>query len=261
MSKVSNRFAGISRLYGSSALEKLQASHVCVIGIGGVGSWAVEALARSAIGAITMVDYDTVAESNVNRQLHAMSSTLDRKKIHIMRDRILDINQQCKVNLIDDFINSENLRQIIEQGYDIVIDAIDSIKFKSDIIYCCKRNKIPVISTGGAGGLTDPTEVKVRDLSSTYNDPLAAKVRARLRDEYGYSRKRRTSFGVPCVFSSQHSVYPKADGSVSNAKPGIHGVHLDCSMGYGASSCVTSVFGFTAASRAIDKILGIKKKT
>lgn len=249
------RFAGIQRLYGDAGYQLLSKLHVCVIGIGGVGSWAVEALARSGIGQITMIDYDEVAVSNVNRQLHTLDSTVGEKKAAVMAERVKQINPQCQVNVIDDFINMDNLADYLDRGYDYVIDAIDSIKFKAAIIYHCKRNKIPVVTTGGAGGLNDPTMIKVADLAKTYNDPLAAKVRSKLREAYNYSRNAKRSFGVECVFSSQQPLYPKEDGSVSHEKPGIHGVSLDCRFGYGAITFVTASFGFVAASRVINKLI------
>jgi len=249
------RFAGIQRLYGDAGYQLLSQWHICVIGIGGVGTWSVEALARSGIGQITMIDYDEVALSNVNRQLHTLTSTVDQKKTSVMAERIQQINPDCKVNIIDDFINMDNLSDYIDRGYDYVIDAIDSIKFKAAIIYHCKRNKIPVVTTGGAGGLTDPTMIKVADLSKTYNDPLAAKVRSKLRESHNYSRNTKRNFGVECVFSSQQPVYPKEDGTVSHEKPGIHGVSLDCRFGYGAITVVTATFGFVAASRVIQKLM------
>ncbi|MDH5573118.1 MAG: tRNA cyclic N6-threonylcarbamoyladenosine(37) synthase TcdA [Gammaproteobacteria bacterium] len=249
------RFEGLQRLYGDAAYAHLKDLHFCVIGIGGVGSWVVEALARSGIGNITLVDFDDIAIGNINRQLPAMTSTLGQKKIKVMAERIQQINPACRVNLIDDFLTMENYESILSQNYDYVIDAIDSIKFKSLMIYYCKRNKIPIITTGGAGGLTDPSMIKIADLSKTYNDPLAAKVRSQLRNEYSFTRNPKRSFGVECVFSSQQPVYPKEDGSVSHQKPGVHGVSLDCRFGYGASSVVTASFGFMAAGQAINKTI------
>lgn len=249
------RFSGIQRLYGDHGYQLLGRLHVCVIGIGGVGSWAVEALARSGIGEITMIDYDEVALSNTNRQLHTLTSTVTEKKATVMAQRVEEINPDCKVHVIDDFINMDNLADYLDRGYDYVIDAIDSIKFKAAIIYHCKRNKIPVVTTGGAGGLSDPTMIKVADLAKTYNDPLAAKVRSKLRESYNYTRNTRKNFGVECVFSSQQPVYPKEDGTVSHEKPGIHGVSLDCRFGYGAITFVTATFGFVAVSRVLHKLI------
>lgn len=261
MTDYHHRFEGLERLYGREAYGMLRQLHMAVIGIGGVGSWAAEALARSGIGALTLVDYDEVAAGNINRQIHALDDTLGQKKIEVMAERIRLINPDCEVDLVDDFLNMDNLENILGRGYDCVIDAIDSIKFKAAMINYCRRNKIPVIATGGAGGLTDPAMIQVADLSRTHHDPLAARVRGRLRDQYGFSRNPRRPFGVECVFSSQQPVYPKPDGSVSHDKPGVHGVSLDCRFGYGTSVCVTASFGLLAASRAIHRILKKRRAT
>lgn len=248
-------FAGIARLYGNEAYSLIKNMHVCVIGIGGVGSWVVEALARSAVGKITLIDFDTIALSNMNRQIHTLSNTIDQKKCNAMKDRVIQINPECEVNIIDDFITMDNMADLLSQNYDYVVDAIDSIKFKAGLIYYCKRNKIPIITTGGAGGLTDPSVIKVVDLSKTYNDALAAKVRSTLRDQYNFTKNSKRSFRVDCVFSSQQQLYPKEDGTVSHEKPGIHGVSLDCRFGYGAASFVTGTFGFIAAAHIIKKFV------
>lgn len=249
------RFGGIRRLYGSEAAAIIKNLHVCVIGLGGVGSWAVEALARSGVGRLTLIDYDEVHEGNINRQLPALGNTLGRKKFAVLAERVAEINPECRCTVIDDFVTLRNLDECLSKtrGYDYVIDAIDRIRLKAAIIYYCKRNKIPIITTGGAGGLTDPTQIQIADLTRTYNDPLAAKVRGQLRKEYGYTATPKRYFGVECVFSSQHPVYPKEDGTVSTQKPGIHGISLDCRLGYGAASFVTAAFGFTAAARVINK--------
>ncbi len=251
------RFGGVQRLYGRHAATRIRAMRVCVIGMGGVGSWAVEALARSGVEDLTLIDYDAICPTNINRQVHALDSSVGHKKIAAMAQRVQQINPECRCTLVDDFISDRNLFDHLppDQPFDYVIDAIDSIKFKAALIYHCRRNKIPIITTGAAGGLTDPTRILVKDLSRTFNDPLAARVRAKLRDDYGYTRNTKRYFGVECVFSSQHQVYPKADGSVGCEKPGIHGVHLDCSMGYGSASFVTATMGFVAVARLIEKTL------
>jgi tRNA A37 threonylcarbamoyladenosine dehydratase len=230
---------------------------VCVIGVGGVGSWAVEALARSGVGRLLLIDYDEIAATNINRQIHALGSAIGHKKTRVLSERVLDINPACRVEVIDDFITDRNLFEHLpaDSGIDYVIDAIDSIRFKAALIYYCRRNKIPIITTGAAGGLTDPTQIMIKDLTRTFNDPLAAKVRAQLRARHGYTRNTKRYFGVECVFSAQQQVYPGEDGRVGHRKPGIHGVHLDCSMGYGAASFVTATMGFAAVSRVIDKHL------
>ncbi len=248
-------FAGIERLYGKEAYTLIKNMHVCVVGIGGVGSWVVEALARTAVGKITLIDFDTIAISNMNRQIHTLTKTIDKKKCTAMQERIQQINPLCVLSIIDDFITLENMSDYLLRDYDYVVDAIDSIKFKAGLIYFCKRNKLPVITVGGAGGLTDPSVIKVADLSKTYNDALAAKVRSTLRDQYNFTRNPKRSFRVDCVFSGQQQLYPKEDGTVSYEKPGIHGVSLDCRFGYGAASFVTGTFGFIAVSHLIQKFL------
>ncbi len=259
-SSYSERFGGIQRLYGKTRAQWIPQLHICVIGIGGVGSWAAEALARSGVGHITLIDHDDIALSNINRQIHTLDSTLEQSKVLTMKERILQINPNCQCHAIDDLLTENNLRKYIITDYDFVIDAIDSVRQKSALIYYCKRNKIPLITTGGAGGLIDPTAVEICDLSKTYNDPLAAKVRSQLRYHYNFSRNPKRRFGVECVFSTEQQVYPQADGSIGQEKPGVKGVSLDCNFGYGSSACVTSVFGFTAAARTIEKSLQKKAR-
>lgn len=255
------RFAGVDRLYGKGTVERLADLHVCVVGLGGVGSWAAEALVRSAVGRVTLIDHDTVHPSNVNRQLHALTSAFDRKKSSAMAERISAINPRVDCRTIDDYITMDTLGDYLspDRGYDYVIDAIDSIKFKAAMIHHCRRNKIRIIATGAAGGLTDPTMIHVKDLSRTYNDPLAARVRAKLRSDYGFTKNPKRTFGVECVFSGQQQVYPRADGSVGHEKPGIHGISLDCRFGYGSASFVTAAFGMVAVSRVINKSLAKKR--
>lgn len=263
MSDYNNRFGGIARLYGQRGFDIIRHAHFCVIGIGGVGSWAAESLARSGVGEITLIDHDDIAESNINRQIHSLSATINQSKVEAMAQRIQQINPQCKVNVIDDFITETNCAKHLEHNYDYVIDAIDSIKFKCAIIYYCKRNKIPVITTGGAGGLTDPTKIEVTDLAKTWNDPLAAKVRSQLRYQYGYTKNAKRNFGIKCVYSTEQQRYPNNDGSVDYAKPGVKGVHLDCAMGFGSATQVTASFGFVAAAKAIEALLkkGLRNKS
>ena len=257
MNDFEERFGSLARVYGEDRLAQIRAAHVCVVGLGGVGSWAVEALARTGVGGLTLVDGDTISRSNMNRQLHTLDSTLGRRKTDVLRDRIAGINPGCAVSTVDAYIDDDNLRDILEREsdgrrYSGVIDAIDSIKYKAAIIYCCKRNKIPVVTTGGAGGLTDPAKVEVKDLTRTWNDPLAATVRSRLRFKYGYTRNTKRSFGVPCVFSPEQQRYPDADGNPGYCKPGVAGLSLDCNYGYGSSVIVTAAFGFAAAGRMIE---------
>ena len=255
MSDFEEKFGSLSRVYGDDVLQKIRDSHICVVGIGGVGSWAAEALARSGVGKLTLVDGDNISNSNMNRQIHTLDSTMGKNKIDVMSARILQINAECEVETINQYLDENNQRDILERGYDGVIDAIDSLRFKAAIIYNCKRNKVPIVTTGGAGGLTDPTMVEVKDLTRTWNDPLAASVRLRLRQQHDFTRNLKRSFGVPCVFSTQQQRYPGKDGKPGFCKPGVAGLSLDCNFGYGSSVMVTGSFGFAAAAKVIELIL------
>ena len=189
MARVDNyeqRFGGIGRLYTPEGLARLRQAHVCVIGIGGVGSWVVEALARSGVGQITMIDMDDICVTNINRQLPALSGNIGKLKTEVMAERVKLINPECVVNIIDDFISPDNQAEYLNRGYDYIIDAIDSVKTKAAMISYCKRNKIKIITIGGAGGQTDPSKIQIADLSKTIQDPLLAKVRSVLRQFCAY---------------------------------------------------------------------------
>lgn len=256
-----NRFGGTQRLYGSNELDVLRASHICVIGIGGVGSWAVEALARTGVGALTLIDMDDVCVTNINRQIHAMSGTIGQSKIEVMAERVRAINPDCQINLIDDFISEDNLEQYISREFDYVLDAIDSIKPKTALLAYCKRHKIKVITVGGAGGQTDPTQIQVADLTKTIQDPLAAKLRNNLRRFYNFTKTKGRKFGIECVYSTEQLKYPQPDGSVCEAKSTADGPkRMDCASGFGAATMVTATFGFVAVSRIITKLLEAEKR-
>lgn len=258
MSDFEEKFGSLSRVYGDDQLQRIRDLNICIVGLGGVGSWAAEALARSGVGKLTLVDGDTISKSNINRQLHALDSNIGKSKAVVMYERISQINSECEVQVIEQFINEDNQRDILERGYDGVLDAIDSLKFKAAIIYNCKRNKVPVVTTGGAGGLTDPTMITINDLSSTWNDPLASALRLCLRQQHRFTRNPKNSFGVPCVYSTEQQRYTDKDGNPDYRKPGVAGLSLDCFSGYGSSVMVTASFGLTAAAKIIDFVL--KKK-
>lgn len=250
------RFGGVVRLYGVQGAQVLMRAHVCVIGIGGVGCWVAEALARTGVGGITLMDLDDVCITNTNRQLHATQDTVGQSKAKVLAQRLLAIHPDCTVNVIEDFLTHDNTTEHISKDFDMVVDAIDEASVKAHLIAHCKRNKIPIITTGAAGGQDDPTQVQVSDLSKTYNDPLAAKVRNTLRRHYNFSRNEKRSFGVPCVYSKQQLKYPMPDGSVCTQKSTMaSGVRLDCSGGFGASAMVTGTFGFVVASKVVEKII------
>ena len=250
------RFGGVERLYGAGALARAAAAHVVVVGIGGVGSWAAEALARSGVGRLTLIDLDHVAESNINRQVQALESTLGAAKVVAMRERIAAINPACVVDAVEEFIDERNLIALIPPC-DAVIDAIDHVRAKAALIAYCRRARIRVVTTGGAGGRTDPTRVEVIDLSRTTQDALASKVRAQLRKDYGFSRDPKKKFGVECVYSPEQSRRPVGADScvVGEQDDAIElAAGLNCA-GYGSSVMVTASFGFAAAARVLAGIL------
>lgn len=243
------RFGGIGRLYGVVERERLRQSHICVIGIGGVGSWAVEGLARSGIGKITMIDMDDICVTNINRQIHALTGSIGQLKTEAMKERVMLINPECQVTIIDDFISAENMALYLNRDYDYVIDAIDSVRNKAAMIAYCKRNKIKIITVGGAGGQTDPRQIQIADLSRTIQDSLAAKVRSILRKEFHFTQNPRRKFGVDCVYSTQPLIFPKMSGSCEVSAT------MNCTNGFGAVTMITATFGFFAVSRVIEKLL------
>jgi tRNA A37 threonylcarbamoyladenosine dehydratase len=249
------RFGGIARLYGAAALARFLHAHVCVIGVGGVGSWAIEALARSAIGNLTMIDLDNLAESNVNRQIHALTDTLGQAKVSALAARIAQINPYCHVTEVEDFITADNLPEMIgEQRYDYVIDAIDNVRAKTALIAYCRDKGIRLITIGGAGGQVDPTRIEIRDLSKTEQEPLLAKVRKRLRSEHRFPRGDRNRFGIDAIFSTEPLSAPLTEEVCSidaDAAPGVTG--LNCA-GYGSAVVVTATFGLVAAAHVLRKL-------
>lgn len=261
------RFGGIARLYGTKGLERFKTAHVCVIGVGGVGSWVVEALARSAIGKITMIDLDNVAESNINRQIQAHSETLGKAKVTALSERIALINPFCNVTEVEDFVTPDNLDQMLgKQDFDYVIDAIDHVKAKTALIAYCREHAIPLITIGAAGGQTDPGKIEIRDLSRTEQEPLLALVRKRLRQNYGFPRGAKTKFGIDAVFSMEVLKMPEtsevcavepatnADEEAGNSV-GVTG--LNCA-GFGSSIVVTASFGLMAAAHVLRRLAGVQ---
>lgn len=256
------RFGGTARLYGQKALTLFAQAHVCVIGIGGVGSWAAEALARTGIGAITLIDMDDVCVSNTNRQIHALREHTGQAKTEVMAQRIRAINPECRVTCVDDFISADNLEEYIGPHFSYVIDAIDSVRPKAALLAYCRRHKIPLVTTGGAGGQIDPTRITVADLAKTIQDPLAAKLRERLKHDFNMVKNSKGKLGIDCVFSSEPLVYPQPDGSVCASRATADGVkRMDCASGFGAATMVTASFGFVAVSHALKKMLAKAERT
>lgn len=254
------RFGGIARLYGHTALARFRAAHVCVIGVGGVGSWAVEALARSAIGRITMIDLDNLAESNVNRQIHALTDTLGKAKVTTLAERIAQINPYCAVTEIEDFLTADNLDDMIgARHYDYIIDAIDNVRAKTALIAYCRQHGLKLVTIGSAGGQIDPTQIAILDLCRTEQEPLLAKVRKRLRAEHGFPRGTKNKFGIDAVFSTEPLRFPENEETCAindgdqagDNQTGITG--LNCA-GFGSAMVVTASFGLVAAAHVLRKL-------
>lgn len=262
------KFGGINRLYGAAALDRLAVSHAVVIGIGGVGSWAAEALARSGFGRLTLVDLDHVAESNFNRQLHALESTQGQAKVVAMAERITQINPQCTVRCVDDFLTPENVGEIIgTEPSTLMLDAMDQVAAKVALIAWCKRHKQTVVTCGAAGGKLRGELVQVADLSETTQDPLLAKVRTGLRRDHRFpagqlkstgvgksAGNKKTRFGIQAVYSTEAVKRPPVQADSCAPFDPIGGAPLACA-GYGSLVTVTAVFGMVAAGLLIDRAI------
>ena len=243
------RFGGLARLYGSEGAAKIRASHVVVVGVGGVGSWAAEALARSGVARLTLIDLDHIAESNINRQIHALGSTLGQSKVEAMRERVADINPGCRVNCVEEFVDAENWPGIagLEPGCEVsVIDACDQVKAKTAMAAWAIKNKSRFITVGAAGGKRHAHKADIEDLALTTHDPLLAQLRYRLRKEHGAARQGK--MGVSCVFSRESVAQPATNPDAIQTDNS-----LNC-HGYGSVVSMTATFGMCAAGWLLDKI-------
>jgi tRNA A37 threonylcarbamoyladenosine dehydratase len=254
------RFGGMARLYGRAGLKRLRAAHVLVVGVGGVGSWTVEALARSGVGTITMVDLDEICVSNVNRQLPALDGTIGRPKVEVLAERIRAINPACRIFARQEFFTEDSAERLLaptDPPVDFVVDAIDAVANKCRLIALCRARRLPVIVCGGAGGRRDPTQVRRADLALATHDRLLSEVRKRLRQEHGFPPAGK-KFGVDCICSAEIPVFPQKDGSVcpaadAPAEPG-ESRRLNCDWGFGSATHVTGTFGFAAAAAVINAL-------
>lgn len=256
-----HRFHGIARLYGMEGLASISHSHVCIIGVGGVGSWIVEALARSGIGQLTLIDLDDVCVTNTNRQLPALDGNVGRLKIDVLAERARRIQPEIEIQKVAAFVTRSNVERLLAGPFDVVIDAIDVAALKARIFAFCRDQKTACLVLGGAGGLRDPSQIRQADLSQAIQDPLLAKVRTHLRREFGFpagGQKMR----VPCVYSSEQPVFPWSNGEVCHTRENTKDdMHLNCASGFGSATHVTGSFGFVAAGWAIEQIIGQKKST
>jgi tRNA A37 threonylcarbamoyladenosine dehydratase len=255
---LTERFAGIDRLYGIGALARFSRCRVAVVGLGGVGSWLVEALARSGVGRMTLIDADDLCVSNTNRQLPALEGQYGRSKAEAMAERCRAINPAIEVDAVQSFLTPSNLEDLLGRGYDLVVDACDSFRTKVEAIAWCRRRKLPILTVGAAGGRLDPTLVRVRDLSRTEHDAMLALIRKKLRGEFNFPKNPQRYFGVPAVYSLENVRYPQADGSVCGLRPKLGAdaaLKLDCGVGLGAATHITGAFAFAAAGKALEMLL------
>ena len=275
MSDFESRFGGIARLYGQEALSKLRSSRVLIVGLGGVGTWAAEALARSGISHIRLVDLDEICISNVNRQLPALEGTVGLPKVTVMAERLALINPHGSFEAVQEFFTEESAARLLgvreESGKwvsdptlpmpDCVIDAIDSVANKCRLIAWCRRIGVPCVSCGGAGGRRDPTRIQTADLQAVTHDPLLSDVRKHLRQHHGFPRSPEP-MGVSCVFSTESRLHPQPDGTVADtpapADSNDSSRRLNCNWGYGSATPVTGTFGFVAAARTVELLLRLE---
>lgn len=254
MSDYETRFSALGRLYGVAGLTRLKQAHIAVVGLGGVGSWTVEALARSGIGALTLIDMDEVCLSNVNRQLHALDGTVGRSKAAVLAERVGQIAPECNVIIKEEFFTESTAGALLAPGYDWMVDTIDGTRHKCLLIAEARKRKQPLLSCGGGGGRVDPSRVQLADLARTINDPLLLQVRKRLRQKYNFPRLKRMKFGIDCIFTDEFPVYPQIDGSVSCEREAGEDYRLNCDAGFGSATFVTGTMGFRLAAEVVRRI-------
>lgn len=249
-----SRFGGIVRVYGIKGMEQIRKARILIIGIGGVGSWVAEALARTGIGHMTLVDLDDVCVTNINRQIHALNGTVGKFKVDVMKERVNLINPFCEVDTKQCFFSPKNLDVIFDKQYDFVVDACDDFTNKCHLIDYCRKHNINTVVMGGAGGKTDPLQIKISDMATSSNDRLLARLRKKLRQDFAFPRENEGDFGVWSVWSHERAVYPTADGCITHQPPGGLAKNMDCSEGFGSVSYVTGAFAFATASLVIREI-------
>lgn len=268
VSEAERRFGGLARLFGLKAYAALRQAHVAIVGIGGVGSWTAEALARHGIGAFTLIDLDHIAESNINRQVHALSETLGQSKVAAMAARVQGINPNCQVTLVDDFLTPDNVSEILPVALDVVIDCTDQMSAKVAMVLQARARSQTLIVCGGAGGKTNVLALRAGDLSEATHDALLARLRNILRKQHGFARastqagkprKRIPKMGVRVLWLDQPTILPEAWQEAPQATPDAALQGLSCA-GYGSSVTVTASMGLAAAAEAVKKIIGKQSK-
>jgi tRNA A37 threonylcarbamoyladenosine dehydratase len=248
------RFGGITRLFGVKGMEKIQKANVLVIGIGGVGSWVAESLARTGLGKMTLVDLDDVCVTNINRQVHALNGTVGKFKVDVMKERIALINPFCEVDVKQCFFGPKNLSFIFDKHYDFIVDACDDFTNKCHLIDYCKKNRLPLVVMGGAGGKIDPLQIRVTDMAHSQKDKLLMRLRKKLRQDFAFPLEDKGEFGVWSVWSHERAVYPTSEGCLTYKPPRELAKNMDCSEGFGSASFVTGAFAFAATSLVLKEI-------
>lgn len=248
------RFGGIARLYGADALERFRQAHVAIVGIGGVGSWVAEALARSGVGTLTLMDLDDICLTNTNRQVHALDDTIGQAKISAMARRLRAINPEIVVHERPAFYGESTTSAFFETPYSAVVDAIDSVRQKAHLLAAARERAVPIVTIGGAGGRIDPTRIRVADLSRSEGDRLLMLVRKKLRTEHRFPRVDKGKFKIPCVYSDEPPRFPGADGSVCATRtPGSPG-GLNCDAGLGSATHVTASMALFATGLVLEVV-------
>lgn len=251
MSEIEARFRGTYQLLGQEHFARVSQASVCVVGLGGVGSWSVEALARSGIGSLTLVDLDEVCETNINRQIHALSSTVGRSKAQLLADRVAEINPACSVRAVKKFFSRATADEILSQGFDVVLDTIDRNENKTELIAACVERNVPIITVGSGGNRTDTSTATVSDLARTIHDPLLQIVRKQLRQSHQFPKGERAKFHIPCVYAPlQRGPREEGEACESDSRG-----RKSCNDGLGSAVFVTGVLGFMAAGEVV-RILG-----
>lgn len=245
------RFGGIGRLYGRDGLERIKRSRVMVVGIGGVGSWVAEALARSGVGSMRLVDLDDICVTNVNRQVHALSGTVGRPKVTVMAERLRDISPGIEIDPVLKFYNERTAEEVLTPPVDVVVDAIDSVRQKAHLLAGARAHGYAVVSVGGAGGRVDPTRIRIDDLCQTGGDRLLLQLRRELRKAHGFPEHGKGHFGIPCVYSNEPVKYPWSDGRISCAREPGTPAGLHCDAGFGSATHITATMGFFAAGEVL----------
>ncbi len=248
------RFGGLARLYGAAALPRLEAARIGIVGVGGVGSWVAEGLARSGVGALTLIDLDDVCLTNVNRQAPALDGNIGRPKVTAIAERLCLINPRIHVRTVAEFFTAKTADELLAVRYDWVVDAIDLMSNKALLLAECTRRGQPVLTVGSAGGRRDATRIRVSDLGGAHGDELLRQVRKKLRRDFGFAKGEGNHYGIPCISSPEKPVYPWADGSCSaEPEPGSN-LRLDCATGFGTAVFITGAFGFAAAGEIVRRI-------